>query len=96
MSCQQFIVWYRKSEQRHIRIIAEFADELRLSGKNPDFRTVAQWREWAGGRMKKWASELVVFDDDQLGAAMKRMMSADYVTDFNLNTLKTFLFNAKK
>jgi hypothetical protein len=96
MSCEQFITWYRQSPSRHIKIIAEFLDELRLSGRNPDFRTVAQWQKWADGRMKKWAMELSVFDDDQIGKAIKRMMAADYVTDFNLNTVKTFLFNAKK
>jgi len=95
MSCAQFVAWYRKSEQRHIKIIAEWADELSQNKMAPDLRTVAQWRAWAKPIMTA-AKDISVFDDDQIGTAMKRMMSADYVTDFNLHTLKTFLINTKK
>lgn len=95
MNCPQFVAWYRKSEQRHIKIIAEWADELFQNKLAPDLRTVAQWREWAKPIMTA-AKNISVFDDDQIAGAMKRMMGADYVTDFNLHTLKTFLINAKK
>lgn len=95
MKCYQFVEWYRRSEQRHIKIIAEWVDELFQNKIAPDLRTVAQWRAWAKPIMTA-AKDLSVFDDDQIGAAMKRMMAADYVTDFNLHTLKTFLINTKK
>ncbi len=95
MQCFQFVEWFRRHESRHIKIIAEWADELRISGRDPGFRTVAQWHAWSKPMMKA-AKDLSVFDDDQIGAAIKRMMAADYVTDFNLHTLKTFLINAKK
>lgn len=95
MQCFQFVEWYRRSDQRHIKIIAEWADELFQNKISPDLRTVAQWREWAKPIMTA-AKGLVVFDDDQIGAAMKRMMAAGYVTDFNLHTLKTFVINSKK
>lgn len=95
MNCLQFVEWYRKSPQRHIRIVAEFVDELRLAGIAPDLRTVAQWREFAAPS-RATAVKLSVFDDDQLSSAMKRMMSAKWVTDFNLVTLKKFLINSNK
>lgn len=95
MSCQQFVEWYRKSNQRHIKIVAEFVDELRIGGVAPDLRTVAQWREFVSP-FRATAVKLSVFDDDQLSAAMKRMMSAKWVTDFNLVTLKKFLINSNK
>jgi hypothetical protein len=95
MQCFQFVEWYRRSEQRHIKIIAEWADELRLSGRAPELRTVAQWRAWAKPILNA-AKNISVFDDDQIAVAMKRMMAADYITDFNLYTLKTFLINTKK
>jgi hypothetical protein len=95
MNCQQFVDWYRKSDQRHIQIIAEFVDELRIAGIAPDMRTVAQWRQFVNP-FRGEAAKLVVFDDDQLGTAMKRMMAATWVTDFNLVTLKKFLINSKK
>jgi len=96
MTAEQFIEWFRRSEKRHIRIIAEFADELRLAGKVPEFRTVAQWKAWTDGAMMKHAKGLSVFDDDQLGTAMKRMMEAKYLTDFNLATLARFIKNVQK
>ncbi len=95
MQCFQFVEWYRRSEQRHIKIIAEWADELRLSGRAPELRTVAQWRAWAKPILTA-AKDISVFDDDQISVAMKRMMAADYITDFNLHTLKTFLINTKR
>lgn len=95
MNCSQFVAWYRRSDQRHIKIIAEWADELSQNKLAPDLRTVAQWREWAKPIMTA-AKNISVFDDDQIAGAMKRMMGANYVTDFNLHTLKTFLINAKK
>lgn len=95
MQCFQFVEWYRRSEQRHIKIIAEWADELRLSGRAPELRTVAQWRAWAKPILNA-AKDISVFDDDQIAVAMKRMMAADYITDFNLHTLKTFLINTKR
>lgn len=95
MNCQQFVEWYRKSNQRHIKIVAEFVDELRIGGVVPDMRTVAQWREFVRP-FRATAVKLSVFDDDQLSAAMKRMMAAKWVTDFNLVTLKKFLINSNK
>lgn len=95
MSCQQFIDWYRKSDQRHIKIISDFVDELRIAGVVPDMRTVAQWREFVNP-FRATAVSLAVFDDDQLGFAMKKMMSAKWVTDFNMVTLKKFLINSNK
>lgn len=95
MQCFQFVEWYRRSEQRHIKIIAEWADELRLSGRAPELRTVAQWRAWEKPILNA-AKDISVFDDDQISVAMKRMMAADYITDFNLHTLKTFLINTKR
>jgi hypothetical protein len=95
MNCQQFIDWYRRSDQRHILIISDFVDELRIHGVTPDLRTVAQWRAFVKPFMSS-ARELSKFDDDQLASAMKRMMEAKWVTDFNLHTLKTFLINPHK
>lgn len=96
MNVSQFCSWYARSKSRHIRIISDFADELRVAGKAPDFRTVAQWQAWTDGAMMKHAKILAVFDDDQLGEAMKRMMTAEYLTDFNLATLVRFVRNLKK
>jgi hypothetical protein len=95
MSCQQFIDWYKKSDQRHIKIISDYVDELRIAGHAPDLRTVAQWRIFVTP-FRPTAVEISVFADDQLATAMKRMMEAKWVTDFNLYTLKKFLINSNK
>lgn len=96
MNVEKFIEWYRKSPLRHIRLIAEFTDELYQHGNAPEFETVAQWMEWTDGAMMKWAKKLSVFTDAQLGSAMKRMTGANYITEFNLATLSKFVKNIKK
>lgn len=100
MDCKDFVSWFRELAKekgsRAIGIIAEFADELDQKGLAPDLRTKKQWQAWSNGKTKRWAKELEDFGDDQLAEGMKRMLEKNYLTDFNLGTLKKFVTNSKK
>ncbi len=95
MTVSQFVAWYRRSPSRHMLIIAEWADELRQCGMAPDLRTVAQWSTWAKTIMTA-AKTLEIFQDEQIAEGIKRMMAAEWTTDFNLHTVKSFILNSKK
>jgi len=67
INSEQFIASCRASKQRHVRIIGEWADELKLNG---EFKTRGQWNEGFFKPNLKWASKLKHFDDDRLTDAM--------------------------
>jgi len=90
MSCVEFVEWYRKSEKRYIRIIAEFADEVRP----PECDTVAQWEVWAAAHYRA-AKKLEPFPDEKIAVGMDRVKTAKYLTSWNLETLFKFMTNAE-
>ncbi len=89
MTCPEFVEWYRKSEKRYIKLIAEFADEVK-----PVFETIAQWELWAAAHYKA-AQELAVFSDEQIEKAYREVKASKYITEFNLYTVKKFVLNTK-
>lgn len=87
MSCQEFVEWYRKSDKRYIKLIAEFADEVK-----PTFETIAQWELWAAAHYKA-AQDLALFTDEQIAKGYMQVKTSKYITEYNLYTLKKFILN---
>lgn len=90
MSCDEFVEWYRKSEKRYIRLIAEFADEV----KPTTCETVAQWETWAACHYKA-ALKIEPFSDDQIAVGIERVKAAKYLTSWNLETLLKYIVNVE-
>jgi len=93
VTVEQFIQRNRKSKQRHVKIIAEWADELReadmLNGK---YKTRAQWDSGFFKPNLKTAREISNFDDDQIsiatGAAMKCLRKhGGFMDEIKLSTV---------
>lgn len=83
----------RKSPQRYIRIIGEYADEIA-----PDFGTRGQWEVFTK-RQVRAARMLEVFSDDQIAAAMSRIEKdcrskknpKGFITNWGLETLLKYI-----
>ena len=67
VNSEQFITSCRASKQRHVRIIGEWADELKLNG---EFKTRKQWDEGFFKPNLQWANKIKHFSDDQISEAM--------------------------
>lgn len=90
MSLADFVLLCRGSDQRHIRIIAEYADD-----REPDFNTRGQWREF-GLRNMRVARRLVPYNDRQLQEAMGKLTqnlkeNGGFITKWSLETLEKHL-----
>lgn len=70
MDREAFIVWYKASPQRHIRIIADWADTVK-----PDFTTKGQWAAFSKRHLRA-ARSLEPFTDDQLTWAYEQIENA--------------------
>lgn len=90
MNADEFVEWYRKSEKRYIRLIAEFADEV----KPKTCETVAQWEAWAACHYRA-AQKIAPFSDDQIAVGIERVKAAKYLTSWNLETLLKFIVNVE-
>lgn len=90
MNGDEFVAWYRKSEKRYIRLIAEFADEV----KPKTCETVAQWEAWAACHYRA-AQKIAPFSDDQIAIGIERVKTAKYLTSWNLETLLKFIVNVE-
>jgi len=90
MSLREFIEWCRKSSQRHINIIGEYADQKQLS----DYNTKGQWTSFIKRNLRA-SRQLSPYTDDQLSKAMKRLNRAKneqgYIKKWTLETLAKFL-----
>lgn len=92
-SLQEYIEIMRKSPQKHIQIIAEYADE-----KKPDFTTKGQWRIFTS-RNVRVARELSVYSLEQISEAFELMMKDVYskknkkgfITKWGLETIGKYL-----
>lgn len=84
---EEFIIWCKKSTQRHIHIIADYADE-----KKVQFETKEQWEQFMKRNLRP-ARSLAPYSDEQIGEAMEKLNKArkDYLTDWTLETLNKFL-----
>ena len=84
---EEFIIWCKKSTQRHIHIIADYADEKKISHETKD-----QWQQFIKRNLRP-ARSLSPYSDKQIGEAMRKLNEAkkDYLTDWTLETLNKFL-----
>ena len=84
---EEFIIWCKKSTQRHIHIIADYADEKKMQ-----FETKDQWQQFLKRNLRP-ARSLSPYSDKQIGEAMTKLNEAkkDYLTDWTLETLNKFL-----
>ena len=90
MTLQEFVLMARGSAYRHIRVIAEYADERKMK-----FTTRGQWREF-GNRNMRAAKQLVPYNDRQIEKAMKRMEQdfkerGGFISKWSLETLIKYL-----
>ena len=87
MDLQKFIEWCKRSPQRHINIIADYADEKKVA-----FETKGQWQEFIRRNLRP-AKSLAPYTDRQIGEAMAKLNKAkkEYLTDWTLETLNKFL-----
>ena len=65
---EEYITSMRSSPQKHIQIIAEYADE-----KKPDYKTKGQWRAFTNRNLKV-ARQLSEFSMDQITDAFEKML----------------------
>lgn len=87
MNLQEFVDWYKKSPQRHIRIIADFADQ-----KKAEFTTKGQWQAFADRNMRA-ARDLSPYTDEQIAKAVKAILKSDYIEKWGLETVAKYLIN---
>lgn len=85
MTRDEFVETCRKSPQRHIKIIAEYADEKKIK-----YTTKDQWRVFLNRNLRS-ARQLVPFTDQQLAEAMTKIEKADYIKRWTLETLLKYL-----
>ena len=83
----QFVAWCRKSDQRHIRLIGEYADERKFQ-----YTTKGQWASFIRRNLRA-ARILSPYTDDQLSEAMGKIDGAkkDYLKKWTLETLAKYL-----
>lgn len=93
MTTEEFVKWAKLSEQRHIQIIADYADEIK-----PKFTTKGQWHVFMT-RCLRAARDLSPFTDDQIANAFSKIYSnmktpqnpKGYITKWTLETLLDFM-----
>lgn len=85
MGLEDFKVWCTKSPLRHIRIIADYADEKKLT-----FNTVGQWREFIKRNVRP-AKILSPYTDEQISKAMTEIEKSKYISRWTLETLIKYL-----
>lgn len=87
MTRDQFIEWCGESKLRHIRIIADYADQKKLH-----FSTKGQWNAFLKRNMRA-ARFLAPYSDDQIEKAFKSLKRMLSQRDFKwtLETLNKFL-----
>ena len=93
LSLDQFVESCRQSDQPHIRVIAEYADEIR-----PNFNTRGQWETFIRRNVRA-AKVISPFTPEQIGDAMSRLArdvkSANnpqgFITRWTLETLVKYL-----
>ncbi len=93
MSLEEFVSSMRTSPHRHVRLIGEYADEIK-----PDMKTRGQWTVFIGRNVRS-AKKLEVFSDEQISAAMSRIEKdcrtknnpKGFITDWTLETLLKYI-----
>lgn len=87
MNLEQFIIWCKKSPQKHVQIIGDYAEEKKIK-----FTTKGQWESFIHRNLRA-ARLLRPYTADQLSQAMKKIERSDYMNRSGLNswTLETLL-----
>ena len=67
MTLEEFVDTMRKSPQRHVQLIGEYAEE-----RKPDCNTKGQWRAFTKRNLKV-ARQIAEFSDEQIADAFERM-----------------------
>jgi len=84
----EFVASCKSSKQRHIQIIAEWADTIK-----PELTTSAQWQVFLKRHLRA-AKELSVFSDEQITKAFEKIEKAradGWLKKFTLETIIKFL-----
>ena len=93
MSRKDFIFWAKKSPQRHIQIIAEWAE-----AEGPEYETYGQWQSFIS-RNSRVAGRLAVFSMKQIEDAYTKMWKDvkskknpdGFITKYSLETLEKYI-----
>lgn len=93
MNCDEYVEWMKKSPNRHMRILADYADQIK-----PDFTTKGQWHVFTT-RFTRAARDLSPFTDDQIERAFERIERnmknernpKGYITKWTLETLLDYM-----
>lgn len=102
VTVDQFIERNRKSTQKHVNIIAEWADELRIAGAlNGQYKTRGQWDEGFFKPNLKVAVSISRFDSDQISNAIKLCekdlkINGGFMDEIKLSTVLKKLNAGKK
>lgn len=78
-SLNEYVELMRKSPQRHMQLLGEYADQIK-----PIFNTKGQWKVWTSRNVRA-ASQLAVFDDKQISQGMELIESKLYDPRTNPN-----------
>lgn len=90
MTLKEFLEWCRASEHRHIRLIAEYADERGIKHS-----TKGQWRQFITRHVRA-AKALAPYTDDQIGKAIKLLLKdtkeqGGFMTKWTLETVVKYI-----
>lgn len=90
MTLQEFLKWCRASTQRHVRLIAEYADE-----RGVKHTTKGQWRQFITRNLRA-AKSLAPYTDDQIGKAIKLLLKdtkeqGGFMTKWTLETVVKYI-----
>ena len=88
MTLREFVDWCGKSNQKHIRIIGNWADTI-----EPDFHTKAQWEVFIRRNVRA-AKNLEPFEDKRLIEGFKKIQEAvkqGWLKRYTLETLFKFI-----
>ena len=87
MDLPTFVLWCRQSPQRHIQLIAEYADERKM-----DLKTKAQWELFIRRNVRA-AKDLSIFTDEQIEEAIIKINEAEkkYLSKWSMESILKYL-----
>lgn len=85
MTVDQFVDGCRENEQRYINLIGEYADQIK-----PNYETRGQWDTFLKRNLRS-AKQLEPFTDKQIEQAVLRILKADYLDKWTLETVIKYL-----
>lgn len=87
VSLAEAVEYFKKSPQRHIQIIGDYA-----KAKRPDCRTGGQWYTFMKRNLRV-ATELAEFGDEQLESTARKIWGEEWLQRWTLETLLKYLIN---